>query len=153
MSIKKDFEKQLLSAIKDNDITKKNVLRMALSSIKLSEVELGKELTDPEIYAILQKEIKTREETISEAEKANRIEMIKPNLDEIAIIKEYLPKELSEEELISLIKSIVHKLGATTIKETGLVMKTAIQEVQGKASNDRISKIVREILSNNPSAQ
>jgi hypothetical protein len=147
MGIKIDLEKDLHSAIKEKDEVRKSVLRMALTSIKLAEVESGKELDDLVIFSILQKEIKTREETIAEAEKANRPEMIAPINAEIAVLIEYLPKELSDVELITLIKKIVEDLNAKTMKEMGLVMKSAIQETQGKASNDRISKVVRDILS------
>jgi len=105
-------------------------------------------LDAPMIFSILQKEIKTKEETISEAEKANRPEMIQPLKDEILILKEFLPNELSEEELIILAKKIVSDLNAKTIKEMGLVMKSVILEVQGKASNERISKVVRDLLAN-----
>ena len=149
MSIKKHLEKTLLSAMKEKDVVRKSALRMALSSIKLAEVESGKELDDLTIFSILQKEIKTREETIAEAEKANRSEMISPIKAEIAILKEYLPKELSDEELIALVKKTVVNLNSKTIKELGLVMKSVIQEAQGKASNDRISKVVRDLLSSN----
>ncbi len=99
MGIKRNLENSLHTAMKEKDDVRKNAIRMALSSIKLAEIESGKELDDPSIFSILQKEIKTREETITEAEKANRPEMIPQLQDEIAILKEYLPKELSDEEL------------------------------------------------------
>jgi len=146
MSIKEILENSLHSAMREKDNVRKNALRMALSSIKLAEIESGKELDAPMIFSILQKEIKTKEETISEAEKANRPEMIQPLKDEILILKEFLPNELSEEELIILAKKIVSDLNAKTIKEMGLVMKSVILEVQGKASNERISKVVRDLL-------
>jgi len=146
MSIKEILENSLHSAMREKDNVRKNALRMALSSIKLAEIESGKELDTPKILSILQKEIKTKEETISEAEKANRPEMIQPLKDEILILKEFLPNELSEEELIILAKKIVSDLNAKTIKEMGLVMKSIILEVQGKASNERISKVVRDLL-------
>lgn len=149
MSIKIELEKTLLSAMKQKDIVRKNALRMALSAIKLAQVEAGKELDDPTIFSIMQKEIKTREETITEAVKANRLDMVAPLEAEIAILKEYLPEELSDEELVAMVKKVVTDLNAKTMKEMGLVMKSVIQESQGKASNDRISKVVRELLSDN----
>jgi len=149
MSLKNHLEKNLLISIKEQNDTRKKALRLTLSSIKLAEVESGKELDDTAIFGILQKEIKTREETIAEAEKAGREEMIAPIAAEITVLKEYLPKELSDDELLKIIKEIISNSGVTSIKEMGLVMKTTIHEVQGKASNDRISKIVRELLSAN----
>ena len=148
MSLKEDLERELISAMKEKNDLRKNALRMALSSIKLAEIESGKPLDESMIFSILQKEIRTKEETIAEAEKANRPEMVPPIRSEIEILKEYLPKEMTEEELIALVKKTVSDLNATTIKEMGLVMKSVIQEVHGKASNDRISKAVRDLLSN-----
>lgn len=146
MTLKHELEKSLLQAMKSKDGVRKNAIRMAISSIKLAEVENGGELEDVAIFGIIQKEIKTREETIAEAEKAGRPDMIPQNKAEIEILKDYLPKELSDEELTDLIKRIIDETGASSIKEMGIVMKVSIQEVQGRASNDRISKLVREIL-------
>ena len=147
MNIKNKLKNNLLSAMKEKDAVRKNALRMALSAIKLAEVESGKELDDPTTFGILQKEIKTRDETIAEAKKANRLEMVTPLEAEIEILKDYLPKELSDEELIAMVKKIVADIKATSMKEMGLVMKSAIHESQGKASNDRIIKVVRDLLS------
>lgn len=149
MGIKEELEKSLLSAMKAKDEVRKNAIRMALSSIKLAEIEMGKKLDNLSILSILQKEIKTREETIAEAEKANRLEMSPQLKEEILILKGYLPAELTDPELIDLVKKIISDLGAKTIKEMGLVMKSAIEQAQGKASNDRLSKAVREELSKN----
>jgi len=147
MGLKQDLEKSLISAMKDKNDIRKTALRMALSSIKLAEIESGKALDESMISSMLQKEIRTKEETIAEAEKANRPEMVPPIRSEIEILKEYLPKEMTDVELIALVKKTVSDLNATTIKEMGLVMKSVIQEAQGKASNDRISKAVRDLLS------
>ena len=149
MSHKEDLEKSLHAAMKDKDSVRKNALRMALSSIRLAEIESGKELDESMIFSILKKEIRMKEETIMEAEKANRPEMVSPIKSEIEILKEFLPTEMSEEELTTLVKKVVSDLKATTIKEMGMVMKSVIQEAKGKASNDRISKAVKDLLSEN----
>ena len=146
MGIKEELEKSLLSAMKVKDETRKSALRMALASIKLAEIESGKKLDDPSIFSILQREIKTRDETIAEAEKANRPDMIPQLKEDILILKEYLPGELTDSELSALVKKTITDLEAKTIKEMGLVMKSVIEQAQGKASNDRISKVVREEL-------
>lgn len=146
MPLKNILEQELLKAMKSRDDIRRDALRLAISSIKLVEVENGGELDDTTIYGILQKEIKIREETIAEAEKAGRFEMIPPIQAEIAIIKEYLPKEMSDEELLELIKKIISETGASSMKEMGLVVKNAIHAAQGRAANDRISRIVRELF-------
>jgi len=148
MSIKKDLENALKDAMKSRDILILNAIRLALTSIKLSEIENGKELEDHQIYSILQKEIKTKEETISEAEKVDRKDMIAQLKKEINILKQFLPKELTDDELIDLIKKIILDSNAKSLKDMRNVMKLAIQSVGGRASNERINKIVKEFLSN-----
>ena len=149
MSLKNILEDALKQAMRDKDIIKRNALRLCLSTIKLAEVETGKPLDDSGIMAILQKEIKTKGETIAEAEKAERPEMIAPIQAEIDYLKEFLPKELSDEELKTLIDGVIDESGASSIKEMGKVMKVAIEKVAGRAANDRISKLVRDLLSEN----
>ena len=146
MSIKSDLMDALHSAIKGNDAISKTAIRLALSSIKRAEVDNGEELDDLSIFSILQKEIKTRDETISEAEKAGRQEMIKTLNEEIAIIQRFLPAELDDLELTKIVDSVIAEENASSIKQMGLVMKIVIEKVQGKASNDRISQIVKSKL-------
>lgn len=151
MGVKEDLINSLHSAMKEKNINQKNAIRLALSAIKLAETEKGLEkdtkLDDVKIFSILQKEIKIREETIAEAVKADREEMIEPLQNEIEILKEFLPSELTENELMEEINQVISELNATTIKQMGQVMKTVIVNVQGRASNDKISKIVRDLLS------
>lgn len=146
MALKKELEIELLKAMKSKDEVRRNTLRLAISSIKMAEVDSGAELDDSTVFGIMQKEIKIREETIAEAEKAERNDMIPPLEAEIQVLKEYLPKEMSDDELTELVKKIIVETGASSMKEMGGVMKNAIHEVQGRASNDRISKMIRELL-------
>ena len=95
----------------------------------------------------MQKEIKTREETISEAKKLDRFQMISTLESEIEVIREFLPAEMSDEELESIINEIISESKADSIKQMGIVMRTAIEKIAGRASNDRISRFVKEKLS------
>ena len=151
MGVKEDLINSLHSAMKEKNNTRKNAIRLALSAIKLVETEKGiekdTELDQVKIFNILQKEIKIKEETIAEAVKADRKGMIKPLKDEIKVLIEFLPSELTKKELTEEINKVISELNATTIKQMGLVMKTVIENVQGRASNDKISKIVRNLLS------
>jgi len=146
MGVKNTLEDALKQSMREKDEMRRNALRMALSSIKLAEVEAGKELDDLSVFSILQKEIKTKEETIHEAEKAGRLEMIPPVKNEIDYLKSFLPKELTDSELRQLVQKIIEDTGAQSIKEMGMVMKIAIEQTAGRASNDRISKLVKEML-------
>ena len=151
MGVKTDLTDALRSAIKEKDDTSKNAIRLALSAIKLAEtekcIEKNPELDDVKIFSILQKEIKIREETIAEAVKADREGMVEPLKNEIKVIEGFLPPRLTDDELIEEINNVISNSNATTIKHMGMVMKTVIENTQGRASNDRISKIVRNLLS------
>lgn len=147
MSVKDTLEAALRQAMKDRDEMRRNALRLALSTIKLAEVDAGKALDDLTVFALLQKEIKTKEETIAEAHKAGREEMVQPVQSEINFLKEFLPKELSDEELAEIIRNAIAETGAASIKDMGRVMKAVIEKAAGRASNDRISKLVRDVLS------
>jgi len=149
MGVKKDLTTTLRSAIKEKNDTSKNAIRLALSSIKLAEIEKGEDLNDVEIFSILHKEINTREETINEAAKANREGMIEPLNNEIEVLKGFLPPELTDDELTEEINKVISNLNASTIKQMGMVMKTVIENVQGRASNNRISKITRSLFLTN----
>ena len=144
MNLKNQLEEQLKKALREKDGVRKNALRMALASIKNAEVDNRKELEETVVISILQKEIKMRDETIAEARKAGRDEMVASIEAEIQILKEFLPKEFTEAELEVFLKRIIDETGAKSIKEMGLVMKNAIQQAGGRASNERISKFVRE---------
>jgi len=90
--------------------------------------------------------LKTREETIEEAQKADRHEMICVLNEEIEVIREYLPKELDDEELKKIVADAILKVQADSIKQMGLVMKESIVKVAGRATNDRISKLIKSKL-------
>jgi hypothetical protein len=147
MSVKNTLESALKQAMRDKDEVKRNTLRLALSTIKLAEVDAGKELDDLSVFALLQKEIKTKEETIAEALKGGRDEMAASLKPEIEFLKGFLPKELSDAELSELVNASIKETGAQSIKEMGKVMKVAIDKAAGQASNDRISKMVKDNLS------
>ena len=146
MSLKIELENNLKKAMLAKENVKRDVIRMALSSIKQLEKDSGKELSDQDYMVVLQKEIKTKEETISEAKSAERDEMIPPILEEIDILRQFLPKELSDEELTTLVKEIIADTNAESMKEMGIVMKETISRAAGAATNDRISRTIRDFL-------
>jgi hypothetical protein len=119
---------------------------MALTSIKLAEVEKGAQMDEAAYMAINQKEIKSRRESIADAEKANRPEMILQSEEEIKILQRYLPASLSQEELEILARSAVVEAGATSIREMGQVMKILMPRLQGRATGDQASQVVRKLL-------
>jgi len=147
MITKNELEQSLLDSIRKNDIVRKRTIRMILTSIKLLEVEKRIKLLDEStILSIIQKEIKIRKEAIQDAKNANRLELVQDNLDEIAVLEEYLPKQLTEVEISEIAKSVINDVQAKNVADMGKVMKELIPRIQGRASNDMISLIVRKLL-------
>ncbi len=146
MDLKSQLEKDLFAAMKANDATSRNSIRMVITSIKMAEVEKGAALDDNGVLSIIQKEIKQRNETIEEAKKGDRQDIIDATKDEIIVLEKYLPEQLSSEELTRIITETISTLGVTDIKSMGSVMKELLPKIQGRASNDQVSKLVRELL-------
>ncbi len=146
MSIKAQLESKLKEAMRVQDDLRKRTLRMALAAIRLAEVEKGSALDDTAIVSILQKELKTRQEAISDAQRAGRAELVAEAIAEMGVLQEYLPQQLSAEELESLARQVISEIGATSVKEMGLVMKSLLPRLQGRASGDQASQIVRKLL-------
>jgi uncharacterized protein YqeY len=148
MSIKIILENELKEAIKSRDNITKQTIRMVLSAIKLSEIDKGTLLDDIGIATLLQREIRSRRETIADAEKANRLDIVQEAKHEIQIIETYLPKQLDEEELLTLIQTTIHDLRANSPSDTGRVIKAVMAKIQGQAPGDVVSKLVRQTLNN-----
>ncbi len=146
MITKQELEIALRNAMKSGDEVRKRTIRMVLASIKLVEVEKGTTLSEPELAAILQKEIKIRKEAIQDAEKGNRPDLVEANQAEIKVLEEFLPKQLTEDELIAMAKAVINQVGASSLADMGKVMKVLLPQIKGQAPNELVSKIVRQLL-------
>ena len=146
MDLKSTLQSDLKDAMRHGEETRKSTLRMALTAIKLAEVEKNAHMDEAAYLAIIQKEIKARREAIEDAQRANRPELITQAEQEIKILQSYLPTALSQEELESMAKAAVSEVGATSIREMGQVMKILIPRLQGRATGDQASTAVRKLL-------
>jgi uncharacterized protein len=146
MNLREKLEAALHDAMRSGDNISKQTIRMALSNIKLTEVQKGARLDDAEIINILQKEIKSRKETIIDAEKAKRQDIIDATKAEIKVIETFLPQQMAEDELKILVSQAISEVNAQGMTDMGKVMKVVLPKVQGRASNDLVSKAVRELL-------
>ncbi len=146
MTIVERIEQDLRSAMKAKNSDEVRTLRMAMSSIKYVEKESRKDLDDTGVIAVLQKEIKIRNETIDEAKKGDRQDLIDENMMEINILKRYLPAPLTNDDLEALVQELIKETGAETMKDMGRVMKPAIEKVAGRATNSAVSQAIRKYL-------
>ncbi|MDT8380798.1 MAG: GatB/YqeY domain-containing protein [Brevefilum sp.] len=149
MKLKNEIQTALTAAMKARNEDTKRTLRLVMSSIKLSEVEDRGELDDSRILSILQKEVKTREDSIQEARQAGREDLVKAAEREIEILNQFLPKQMAADELKVLAKQVIEETGATSIKDMGTIMKNLMPKLEGRASGQDASKTVRELLQNN----
>ncbi|MBN2046956.1 MAG: GatB/YqeY domain-containing protein [Anaerolineaceae bacterium] len=146
MGTKEVLTNALKEAMRSGENTKKQVVRMILSNIKLSEVENGGPLSEDRMIAILHKEVKIRQDAIEGAQQAHRDDLIKANEAELAIIESFLPAHFSEDELTKLVQEIINEVGATSMKDMGQVMKELVPRLEGRASNSEASAAVRNLL-------
>ncbi len=146
MITKQHLESALKESMRSGDEVRKSTIRMALSAIRLVEVEKGEALDETGLLAVLQKEVKSRRESIADAQKANRPDLVASAEAEIAVLETFLPKSISSEELDALASQVVSEVGATTLREMGQVMKILIPRLQGRATGDQASQAVRKLL-------
>jgi uncharacterized protein YqeY len=146
MSLKTKLEADLKQAMRDSNELTKRTLRLALSSIKLAEVDQRGELDDPTILGILQKEVKSRQETIDEARDAGRDDLVRGAQAESEILQAYLPEPLTQEELLHLVEQAIEEAGASNPQDMGKVMKLLMPRIQGRADGKAASTAVRERL-------
>ena len=146
MSIKNQLNDSLKDAMKSGDEVRKRTVRMALASIKQVEVDKRVELDDAAVTSILQKEVKNRRESLEEARKANRADLIEANEAEIRVLEAFLPKAMPAEELRAIVQAAITETGASAPADMGKVMKAVMPKVAGRAPNDMISAPVRELL-------
>jgi uncharacterized protein YqeY len=146
MDTRQRLESDIKDAMRAKDELRKRTLRMALSSIRLAEIEKGEALDEQATLALLHKEIKSRQESIADAERAGRPDLIEESQAEITILESYLPVQFSEQELEALARQAIDQAGATSPREMGQVMKILMPLLQGRATGNDASQVVRRLL-------
>jgi hypothetical protein len=146
MDIKTQLTESMKDAMRARDALRKNTLSMALAAIKQAEVDKRVALDDAAVMSLLQKEIKNRREALEEAKKAERADLVSANEAEIAILESFLPPAMPADELRALVQAAIAETGAASASDMGKVMKAVMPKVAGRAPNDAISAMARELL-------
>ncbi|WP_373072905.1 GatB/YqeY domain-containing protein [Sulfurimonas sp.] len=146
MSLREKINQDLKEAMKAKDVKKRDALRLLTSAFKQIEVDERKELTDDDVIKIIQKQVKSRNDSIEQYQKADRQDLVDKEQSEIDVYEIYLPKQLSDEELEGALKTIIANVGAQSMKDMGKVMGTASKELAGKADGKRINECVKSLL-------
>ena len=147
MTLKKRLQDDLKNAMRQKDEVRKRTLRIALAEIKNQEIEVRGELSDADVGAILQKETKRRRETLDELATVDRPDLVASQQAELEILAEYLPQQLSREDVIDLARQIVAEIGAEGPRQMGEVMRVLMPQLKGQADGKVVSQVVRDLLS------
>ena len=145
--LKEKLLEDLKTAMKDKNIIRKNVVQMVRAAILQVEKDKQIEVTDEQITEIIAKEAKKRRDSIADYEKSGRQDLLDQIKEEITILEEYLPKQLSVEEIEVAVKEIINETGASSMKDMGLVMKTAKEKLGAAADGKTINEVAKKLLS------
>jgi uncharacterized protein YqeY len=146
MTIKTQLNESMKDAMRSGDEVRKRTVRMALAAVKQVEVDKRVELDDVAVMNLIQKEVKNRRESLEEAKKANRPDLIEANEAEIKVLEAFLPKAMPAGDLRALVQAAIAETGASSPADMGKVMKIVMAKVAGRAPNDMVSATVRELL-------
>jgi len=146
MDTKAKLNESMKEAMKSGDDLRKRTIRMVLAAVKQVEVDKRIELDEMAVTALIQKEVKNRREALEEAKKANRDDLVAANESEIKVLEEFLPKAMAADELRALVQAAITETGAAAPSDMGKVMKVVMPKVAGRAPNDAISAMVKELL-------
>ena len=146
MSLKEKLNEDLKQAMRDKEVVKRDSIRAINTMIKQVEVDERKVLDDAEVIKLVQRGIKQREEAISQYRAASRDDLVQKEQEQVDVFMNYLPKQLSDEELETGMKEIIAEVEATTLKDMGKVMGAASKKFAGVADGKRINEMVKKLL-------
>ncbi len=147
MSLHDRLSEDLKGAMKAKDQLRTSVIRMIKAAVLNKELELKKNLDDAEMSRVMTTLVKQRQESVEEYQKAKRDDLAGKELQEISIIEGYLPKALSQEEIVQVVESVIRETSATTLKDMGPVMKAVMARLAGQpVDGKQISDLVRSKL-------
>lgn len=147
MGLKAQLERDLLEALRARDETRKTTLRLTLAAIKNAEISKRRQLDENELMAVISQQAKQRRESAAQFAKGGRDDLVSQEEEELQILMEYMPVQLSEDEIRSRAHQVIAEVGATGTAQMGEVMRVLMPELKGKADGQVVSTIVKEILS------
>lgn len=140
------LKKDMIETMKNKDKEKLTVIRMVKAALDKERIDKKAEVNDDLLIDVVNKQVKMRNDSLEEFKKANRADLIKQTEEELEILKDYLPEQLSEEEVIAIIEEVINEVNAETIKDMGKVMKEVTPKVKGKADMKHVSEIIKSKL-------
>jgi uncharacterized protein YqeY len=146
MSLIRELEQEVQEAMRSRDATRRDALRLILSSLKSAEKDLQRPLSDDEELQVLQRERKKRQEAAEAFRAAGRDEQASGEEAELAVLEEFMPEPLSEDELERIVDDAIAENKATSMRDMGRVMADVMPQIAGRADGSAVSQLVREKL-------
>ena len=146
MNIQEKLMADLHQALRDRDELRKSAIRMALAALKNARVDKNADLTDAEMVAVVQKEVRQRRDAIEEYRRGGREDLVAEELAGTEIIESYLPQMMSREEIAQMAQQAIAETGAASPKDMGQVMRVLMPRLQGKADGRIVSEVTKELL-------
>lgn len=146
MNLKERLQEDVRDAMREGDKSKRDTLRMILAAIKQEEVDRQQELDDDDCLKVLAKQAKQRKETIADAQKAGRQDLVQEEQVELEIIESYLPQMMSRAEIEAVASQVIQEQNASGMQDMGRVMGQVMPRLQGRADGKLTSQVVRELL-------
>lgn len=142
-----DIQRDLKEAMKARDAVRMGALRMAIAAATEKRIELKRDLSDADVFGVLQSQVKRRRDSIEQFEKAGRDDLVKKETREIEVLEAYLPRGLSDAELDAAVDEAIREAGAGSRKDTGKVMKILMDRYKGRVDGKTVNQRVLEKLS------
>lgn len=146
MSLSERLNEDMIQTMRDKNKFKLSVIRMIRSSIKNVEIDQRRSLEDNEVLDILSRELKQRKDSLQDFEKAGRNDLADAVKAEIEIIAEYMPKQLTEEEITVIVKQTIQETGASSKADMGKVMGALMPKVKGRSDGKLVNRVVQQQL-------
>jgi len=146
-SLKDKITSDVKTAMKSGDKLRVSVLRLVLAAIKNTEIAKQADLEDTDVLGVIAKEARQRQESIEAFKQGNRPDLVAQEEGELAILQEYLPQQISHDEIVAAARKIIEEVGAESVRDKGKVMPKIIAELKGKADGREINQVVTELLS------
>ncbi|WP_018131845.1 GatB/YqeY domain-containing protein [Effusibacillus pohliae] len=147
MGLAERLDADMKQAMKDKDKIRLSTIRLIRTAIKNAEIDQQKTLTDEDILAVLNRELKQRRDSLQAFQDAGRADLVDQVQREIAVLQEYLPAQLNEDEIRELVQATIAEVGALSKKDMGKVMGALMPKVQGRADGKLVNQIVQSYLS------
>lgn len=148
MSLQEQIAEDMKAALRSGEKEKLGALRLLRAALQSAEKEARKPLAEGEVAAVVNREIKRRQEAIEAFQSAGRGELVAKEQAELEVLRAYQPQQLGEDQIRALARAVIAEVGATSPKQLGAVMRALMPRVQGRADGRMVNALVRQLLEN-----